>query len=320
VTVGSASSGRGGFALIGVLWIVVLLSLVGLDFSLRSRSMTRRVINAADYSVGLAAADAGVLYAEDRLRALLRRSQQLGLGSDPLPDPWQEPGRFLADTLELREGRAFVALSDAGTRLHLNRASESELRALMTALRIDAGDADRVAQAIMDWRDLDDFRRGRGAEREEYLRADAPTLPANGPFRSVGELRHVLGVTAELYERVAPYLTVMGSGRINLAAASPEVISALPGMSDELVSLIIRSRTGADRLPDLLSLTTGLDDRSRELIAANLASLLSRTTTETLEVLVHSEGWRAGSAAHVGVDAIAVRSSDAAFIVERTVR
>jgi general secretion pathway protein K len=314
-----SSSARGGFALIGVLWIAVLLTLVGLDFSLRARSMTRRVLNAADYSVALAAADAGVLFAEDRLRALLRRSQRLALGSDPLPDPWREPGRFLADTMDLGEGRTFVALLDAGTRLHLNRATESELRALMTALRVDAGEADHAAQRILDWRDPDDFRRARGAEREEYLSADLPTLPANAPFRSVGEVRFVLGITPELYERVAPYLTVMGSGRINLAAAPPEVIGALPGMSDQLLSVILRTRARDGRVPDLLTLTSGLDDRSREVLMAYLPSLISRVTTETVEVLVRSEGWRVGSSSRVLVDAVAVRSADAAFVTERIV-
>lgn len=308
-----------GFALIGVLWIVVVLTLVGLDFSLRSRGMTGRVLNATDYSIGLAAAEAGVLYAEDRLRALIRGSQRLSLGSDPIPDPWRDPGRLLTDTLEVGDGRAFVQLIDAGTRLHLNRASEAELRALMTALRVDDGDADRAAQAILDWRDVDDFRRGRGAEREEYVQADAPLLPANGPFRSVDELRYVLGVTSEIFGRIAPHLTVMGSGRINLAAAPPEVISALPGMSDDLLGLIMRARSGGRRLPDLLSLSADLDDRSREAFRANLPALLARSTTETMEVLVHSEGWRDRASANVAVAAVVVRSSDAVFVVERTV-
>lgn len=311
---------RRGFALIGALWIVVVLTLIGLDFSLRSRAMTRRVLNATDHSIGLAAADAGLLYAEDRLRALLRASRQVGMGSEPLPDPWRDPGRLLGDTIELGEGRALVRLSDAGTRLHLNRASEAELRALMTALRIDDGDADRAAQRIMDWRDIDDFRRGRGAEREEYVRADAPVLPANGAFRSVGELRFVLGVTPDLFERVAPHLTVMGSGRINLAAAPPEVVAALPGMSDDLLRLVMRARSRAGPMPDLLSLTSDLDDRSREALSANLPLLLSRITTETAEVLIRSEGWPAGGSVRVGVATVAVRASDAAFLVERTVR
>lgn len=319
MTFGPAHADRGGFALIGALWVVVVLALVGLDFSLRSRATTRRVLNANDHAVALAAADAGVLFAEDALRGMLRRSRQVGLGSDPLPDPWRDPGRLLVDTLKVGEARALVQLFDAGSRLHLNRASEAELRALMTALRIDAGDADRAAQAIMDWRDADEFRRGRGAELEEYVQAAAPILPANGPFRSVQEIRNVLGVTPRLFERVAPYLTVRGSGRINLAAAPPEVISALPGMSDDLLRLIIRARSGGRRMPDLLSLTSDLDGRSREAVRRNLPNLLARVTTETLEVLIRSEGWPPGGSVRVGVAAVAVRSADATFVVERTV-
>lgn len=309
-----------GFALIGVLWIVVLLAVVGLDFSLRSRTMTRRVMNAADHSVATAAAEAGLLFAEDALRSRLRRAEALGPNADAVVDPWAQPDLLVDDSLDIGDAVIRLRLEDVGARLNLNRAGEAELRSLMTALRVDAGQADRAAQAMADWRDLDDSRRGRGAELQEYLQDDAPVLPSNGPFGSVDEIRLVLGVTPEVSERLAPFLTVAGSGRVNLSAAPVEVIAALPGMSTELLAAILGARREAGRVPDLLSLTTGMSAASRERIWADLPTLLQRVTTETEEVLVTVLARRRGTNGSAQATAVAVRGGGFAFLVDRSIR
>jgi len=47
-----------------------------------------------------------------------------------------------------------------------------------------------------------------------YLKKGLLALPANGPFRQVAELRMVSGMTQEIYEAVAPYLTTYGDGTV----------------------------------------------------------------------------------------------------------
>lgn len=317
---GRAYHDRSGFALIGVLWLVVLVSVVGLGFSLQARGVSRRIANAADFSRARAAAVGCLAHAEEVLIERLGRSQLIGLGSPALEDPWFEPRRLLDDTIQVADALCHVRLYDAGKKLHLNEVSEEELRRLMAARRIDDADADRAAQAIMDWRDLDDLRRARGAEVEEYIQAGVPMLPANGPFGSVDQLRHVLGVTDDIFERLAPSLTLHGSGRVNLATAPAEVLSALPGISRDLLALLLRARADGGTLPDIMTLTDQLDEASRAELRANLAELMSRVTTQTQEVLIISDGWSPGTAMHVRATAVATRANDAVFVVDRSIR
>lgn len=314
------ATGRGGFALIGVLWLVVLIAVIGLEFSLQARGITRRVANAADHSIAMAAAEGGLAYAQEALSQRLQSIERVPLGDGRLTDPWLEPGRFLTDTLEVGEAFVLVTLRDVGSMLNLNRIGEGELRALLAALRIDDGDADRIAQAVLDWRDVDDLRRARGAEREEYIEADAPVLPANGPFGSVDELRRVIGVTAEVYGRISPFLTVVGSGRVNPNSAPVEVLSALPGMSDELLAEILRRRRSGEPVTDVLSMTTGLTEGARESVRRALPTLMSRLTTGTEEVVVASEAWREGASTRAVARAVAVRVREAVFMTERSLR
>ena len=123
---------------------------------------------------------------------------------------------------------------------------------------IEVSDVDVIMCAILDWLDPDETQASNdgcseGAERDDYLRLDEPYEPRNGPMESVGELRMVKGVTADIYRAVAPFLTVYpqvpGSNclnrletlrsnategeplpcfddRVNLMAASDQVIRA----------------------------------------------------------------------------------------------
>lgn len=310
--------GRGGFALIGALWLLVILSVVGLEFALQARGMTARAINASDHAPARAAAEGCVAYARDVLEERLLRTQGLALGGEALLDPWQAPSRLLDDTVKVGTALCVAQLSDAGTRLHLNRASEEDLRRLLTALRVDAGDADQVAQAILDWRDLDGFRRARGGEAAEYVKDGSPVLPADGPFGSVDDVASVRGVTPRIYQRMAPFLTLAGSGRINLAAAPPEVIASLPGMSDDLLALILRARRSGAPVGDLLSLSADLEPAAAERLRRDLPALMARIVGETQEVQVTVEAWLPGSAARARLRAVVVRSGGSALLVERT--
>ena len=49
--------------------------------------------------------------------------------------------------------------------------------------------------------------RPNGAEEAAYRAAGLPWGPKNAPFETVEELQQVLGMTADIYKRVAPSLT-----------------------------------------------------------------------------------------------------------------
>lgn len=145
--------------------------------------------------------------------------------------------------------------TDLNSRLHLNRATAAMLRSLLESSGVEAGRADALAQRIRDWIDPDDLERARGAEAGAYRAADR-RLPRNGPVPAVQELRRVEGVTPEILfgeanggagagrrpRGVARWLTVHGSGEVNLNTAPREVLGALPGFTPAVVDVVLELR------------------------------------------------------------------------------
>ena len=314
------SRSREGFALMAALWLVVLVGATGYALSVRSRSGRLAVANTLDAAKASAAVDAAVetIHASLAFRLALP-ARVAGRQGREAPDPWTELQRMGGDTLPLGDERATSRVYDAGSRLQLNKASEDDVRRLLSALPLDAGIADRLAQRILDWRDADDNRRARGAEREDYLLAGARTLPANSDFVSVNDLREVEGVTPELLARLAPLLTIRGSGQINVNSAPRAVIASLPGLLPESIDAIMRARE-ADRpyrtLDELMQRVSG---GARAALADAAPALSSRVTFAAREVVVEAAGWVIGGPLRSHADAVFERSGDAVLVTFRSV-
>lgn len=86
-----------------------------------------------------------------------------------------------------------------------------------------------LTEAISDFIDRDEQRRLEGAEAEAYRNATPSYLPANQPLASVSELRSVQGMTPDLYQALAPYVTVwpQEGGKINVLTAPLPIIRSL---------------------------------------------------------------------------------------------
>jgi general secretion pathway protein K len=306
---------REGFALLASLWLLVALSIASVALSAVAHDRRLVAANLVEHTQALAAAQAGVEQLRSRLARRLVVSQGLQVMPTDLIDPWHGVDSVLSDTVALGAARFRVTAQDVGTRLNLNRASEDELRRLLVALRIDAGDADRLAQCIMDWRDLDDLHRARGAERDAYLASGAVTLPRNGPFQTLSELRSVLGMTPDIYDRVVPFFTLLGSGQVNLNTADRPVLLALPGMTEEAVSVLFRYRRQRQRLASVTDLERDLSPGARQVLDQALPELLPQVTTETREVAVESTGWLPGSPVVARVSGLLVRAGGTVFYV-----
>ncbi len=118
-----------------------------------------------------------------------------------------------------QEEEFLVGLVDEDRKLPLNLAEVSHLQRLIELVQPGGADAAAVAAAIVDW-------------REDGTTPGSPCdgrTPAchNDVFESVDELRLVPGMTAELFEALRPYVTVYGSGLVNINTASEHVLGAL---------------------------------------------------------------------------------------------
>ena len=303
------------------LWLVVIIGVTGYELSIRSRARRLAVANTLEQVAADAAAEAALETMRSALENRLAHPLDARTRSiaDATFDPWSDLSLVRLDTLRMGDERATSHIYDAGTRLQLNRATEADIRRLFTAIPLDAGTADRLAQRIMDWRDADSFRRSRGMERDDYLRTGARTLPADADFGRVDELRNVDGMTAELYARVAPLLTVFGTGQVNVNAASRVVLNSLPGLGDEAISVILRAQQNRTTLHSLDDITQHLSSGARSAILDAGGELTQRITFETHEVVVDTEGWLEGSPLRSHGEAMYVRGGGAFFTVWRRV-
>ena len=302
-----------GFALMAALWLVVLVGATGYELSVRSRTRRLAVANALETVQANAAAEAGLETVRGALEQRLLQplnTRVRGIVAAPI-DPLGDLTFLRADTLHLGDERSHAIAYDAGARLQINRATEDDVRRFLIAVPLDASVADGVAQCILDWRDPDTLRRARGAERADYLRAGARVLPADGDFRHVEELRDVSGVTPELYTRIAPYVSVLGSGQINLNSAPRLVLRSLPGLGDEAVDVIIRAQQSERPIRSLEELTPRLSSGARASLLNATPELMSRVAFDTREVIVEADGWMSGSPVRTHAVAVYERNGDA---------
>ena len=182
-----------GIALIAVLWMLILLSIIAVWVSRETRVNASIGRNMVDIAKARAAADAGIQRA---ILDLLSVPSSQMVRADGRIYVW----RFSSNTVQ-------ISIRNEGTKIDLNHATETDLSALFASVGVDASKVQSLADTIADFRDPDNFPRRHGAEAAEYAAAGVPWRPKNAPFESVEELEQVLGMTPQVYERVAPYLT-----------------------------------------------------------------------------------------------------------------
>jgi general secretion pathway protein K len=301
------------------LWLVVLVGVTGYELSVRSRSRRLAVANTLEAPQAAAAADAALETVRGQLAMRLGQRLDARLGAAPVLDRWSDLELLSRDTLALGDARAWPRVYDAGARIQINSVLENDLQRFLTALPLDAGTADRLAQRILDWRDADDFRRARGAEHDDYVRVGARRLPRNAHFDRVEELRDVDGMTPELFDRIAPFVTVLGTGEINVNSASRAVLLSLPGMGDESVAAIVRAQQARRPIRSMEELTAQLSSGARSSLEESMSELQQRIIFQSREVVVESDGWLDGSPVHVRAEALLARAGDAVFITGRRI-
>jgi general secretion pathway protein K len=227
-------SAERGIALIAVLWLTVLLTVIASSFAYSMRGEALAARNTMSLAQARAVADGAV----ERMAFELSRPRNL-------QDAWKADGQPHA----WNEGDVAVtaAAFDEGGRIDLNTATDPLLKGLLQNVGgLDPDTAEKVLEAILDWRDADELRRPNGAEAADYRAAGSKQVPTNAPFESVGELRRVLGVTAPLMTKLADSVTVYSrQPGINTATAARNVLLALPSATPEGVDAFIAARAEA---------------------------------------------------------------------------
>lgn len=301
---------RRGFALIAVLWALVLAAGLAAELHAGTAGDRRTAIAARQEARARWAARGGLAHAEDAIRAKL--GTQAATGSLPGTDTLVVPPEVLDfDGVEVR-----VAVVDARARLQLNLAAPEELRRLFAAAGLSGPAAYALAATVVRWR----AENGPRIEARAVDTAAASMRPPAGAFRSVAELRGVTGVSPGAYAAVAPYLTVASDGRINLNTAPSAVLRALPGFDAPAAAAVVARRRSAPFLTPY-ELEAALPPGSRERVHDRMAELMARIAFSPREAEVRVTAAEPGQGAGATLRAVAVlaggRRAPVSAVVER---
>jgi general secretion pathway protein K len=221
-----------GIALVLVLWVMALLAVMVVGFAGDARTELKLARNQADAAEARAIADTGVSLA---LLNVLDNNEDTA---------WRVDGG--THSLAYGDGTIRVSVQDEGGKIDLNLAPPALLASLFRTLGIDGGEA--LAAAIQEWR------------RQHGNGADEP-LPRAGPFLALEQLRAVPGITAAIYARAAPFLTVyIRRDRIDPLTAPAEVLLSLPGARPAEVEAFLAARDRLGPVPGGLPALNGIGD------------------------------------------------------------
>ena len=219
-----------GVALVIVLWTVMLLTVIAGNFVFAMRTETSAVRNAISAAQAEAMANGAVH------RALYETFR-----SAADADPWRADGK----TRQWEQDGATikVVMMDVSGKIDINTSSDALLKGLLLSVGVDEARATQLLDAILDWRDVDSLPRAHGAESGAYRAAGLKYQPANAPFDAVEQLQQVLGMTPDIYFRLAPLVTVHSKQPgINTAVAPREVLLAIPDVSPAQVDAYLEQR------------------------------------------------------------------------------
>lgn len=233
-------SGRDGFIIVAVLWILAALATLVTIFSVY-------VINTATaFTVHDERLQAeGLARAALELAAYQATANAEGQPGQPAQQVQQvQPTR---GTFAVRLGTAvlnaeFVAET---ARIDLNMAPKELLSGLFAGLGASRAQADYYADRIIGWRTAA-TEDNAPSEAGNYRAAGMMYGPRGAPFPHPGELALVLGIPEIMVERALPYLTVYsGQPQVNIFNAAPQVLAALPGMDPQRLRAILVQRAAA---------------------------------------------------------------------------
>lgn len=181
-----------GAALLIVLWMIALLMILAVSFSQTMRIETQQIKQQQEALASKYLAMDGVWQV---IQALVdERSDRLTNGSRY---------KMMTD-----KGTLFLQIQDQNGLLDVNYAPAELITSVLKIKGWSSHAAEQYADQIVDWRDRDSERLPAGAERLHYRSAGRNDSPKNAAFNSLEELRLLLSMDEQNYQKIAPLMTV----------------------------------------------------------------------------------------------------------------
>jgi general secretion pathway protein K len=270
-----------GVALILVLWVTALLTVLMVAFAGDARTELQLARNQLEDARAQALADAGVALAALSLL-------------DPAPEE-QWPTDGTERPVAYGGGMIRVGIQDEAGKLDLNSAPDELLGPLLRQIGLDAGDADRLAAAIVDFRNRRSAANDAAPQQQRQPRRRARRVEAQGPFTTVEELGLVPGMTRAIYDRLVPLVTIYSpTGLIDPLSAPAAVLRAIPGVDPKAVDQLIAVRdqfaANPGDLPDLPGADNYVGHTAVRAVTIRSRAHIPSGTTVTREAVITITG------------------------------
>jgi len=228
-----------GVALITALLVMALAAVAAAAVVTAGMTSLRRTATLIDserawwYAQGL----------ESWVRRILAQDAEREGAVDSLDEPWARP----VDYLPVEQGALRGGIEDLQGRFNLNNLASAQgprheqifLRLFQNIEGLDPALAQPLAGAIRDWVDADQLPTGvGGAEDTDYLGLPQPYRTANQPMVSPSELLAIKGMTAQTFQKLAPFVCTLPLGaaraatKVNVNTASLPLLLALSATGD----------------------------------------------------------------------------------------
>jgi general secretion pathway protein K len=201
-----------GFALLIVLWSLVLIGLMITQVLGSGRTAAKIAANMRDAAQARASADGAI---EEAIYHVLT----------PGGAHWRADGRvhdLSGDGVKLT-----VQINSLAGKINPNQASTILLAGLMRVCGTPSGEAAALANAIISWRSGPSSPAAGADELAAYRRAGMAYAPPGHPFADLSELADVLGMNPSLLACALPQMSLYASGQPDPAQASALVRRAL---------------------------------------------------------------------------------------------
>jgi general secretion pathway protein K len=230
--------------LVMALWCISLLGVfsISLGFGVRQKASLLNRLTTLDALYPIAYS--GV----EKAKSLVHSDMNLDV--DNFTDAWAAPSA----TTKVAGGKfSFIMTDGSGVvdeerKINLNNTSvEIVFRLFQRVSGLGKDEAEELVYNLIDWMDSDSFfgHPQFGAEASYYENLKKPYTAKNAAYEVMDELLLVKGMTPEIFEKILPYVTIYGTGQVNMNTASREVLAAL-GFSPKAVDIIASYRAGAD--------------------------------------------------------------------------
>jgi len=186
---------------------------------------------------------------------------------DSRPDRrWRVDG--VTRELTLDDTTVTVSVQDELGRIDVNTADRSVFESLFAASGLNAEQSTKLVDNIVQWRSRARLEELNASSEADYARLGY--RPRHGPFQTIGELKFVIGMTNDIFSRVAPALTVYTKvTTVDAAVATREALLAVGGNDPKKVEEALHQRIDAASRPfgrpGVISPSIPLDGRTFEI-------------------------------------------------------